>query len=60
MAMPETAVDEDNLPVPRQDNVRSPWEIRTVKPESKTEPVNGRSDNTLGRRVTAPDARHVE
>jgi len=40
MAVPETAVDEDDSLIARQDDIRLAWQALAVKPEPEAEGVH--------------------
>lgn len=58
MLMPEATIDQDDGPVPGQDDVGHAGEVAPVEHESVTHPVESRSDADLGTRVGLADAAH--
>jgi hypothetical protein len=59
MKMPEAAMDEDDLPVARHDNVGTSWKIGTMQPETKTKAMDEAPDRHLWRHILAADLAHV-
>jgi hypothetical protein len=59
MAVPETAMDDNNGSVPWKDNIRAPRQPSRVKPESTTHPVKHGPHFALRRSVPTADTGHV-
>jgi hypothetical protein len=56
--VPEAAVHEDDLAVPRQDQVGGSWKIAPMQPEPVAERVHRAAHRQLGLRVLLADAPH--
>jgi len=59
MAVPEAAMDEHNTPVPRQYNVWSPWQVRTMETVTEAGSEQSLPHSEFRLRIPAPDRRHV-
>ena len=60
MLMPETAVNENDLPMRRQDQIRFTGKPRNMQTKAKAQLMDQRSHDPLGLRVFRPNPRHVE
>jgi hypothetical protein len=58
--MPETAVDKDDLPTPREDQIRRFRERLWVQAITKTHSMDRTSYDQFGLRVFASDTRHQD
>ena len=59
MAMPEAAIDEDDLPASREDQIGRPRHVPAVQTETKAEPMRDLAHQQLGRRTFRPHMRHA-
>lgn len=59
MTMPNTSMYEDNSPISRQNDVRSPWKPRATQPIAETETVKRFPERKLGLRVPGSYPRHA-
>lgn len=59
MAMPETAMNKDDCPVLRENDIRLAREIRRVKAKAETSAVQQASQMQLRPGILAPDTRHI-
>jgi hypothetical protein len=57
--VPEAAVDKNDGPVSREHHVWSSRQLPTVKPETESQAVQDRADDSLRAGVATPDPRHV-
>jgi len=58
MTVPETAVDEDNRLVLRENQIRLAGKVFGMKPVAEAPLVQGFTDQHFGFGILAPDARH--
>lgn len=58
MAVPEAAMDENDGPVPGEDDVRPTGQRANVQPETKTVSMQGASNGSFDSCVTPPNSGH--
>lgn len=59
MPVPKAAMNEDDSPKFRENDVRLTWQTGNVQSEAEARSVKQAAQHQLGFRVLAPDARHV-
>lgn len=59
MPVPEAAVNEDNLPMTRENQIRPARKILPVKTEAQPEGVSDAADDQFRAGVGAADSRHA-